>query len=139
MEKSHDIVNINLPKINSDTKEIINAIKRINPSDYPGIVNPENLFPQLAQEDNSSKTNQPATSDRHGVANVLLTINPNNQNGQNGHVSKFPTPKNGNEFSVEEFYAASKLWQASSESSVFFNFCVQSNFIPVKKVEHLKS
>ena len=48
LEKSHDIVNINLPKINSDTKEITNAIKRINPSDYPGIANSENLFPQLA-------------------------------------------------------------------------------------------
>ena len=48
LEKSHNIVSINLPKINSDTKEIINVIKRINPINYLDITNSKNLFSHLA-------------------------------------------------------------------------------------------
>ena len=83
LQKSHDVVNINLPKVNTETKEIINAIKRSDPNDYPGIPNPENVFPQLSKGIIFSQSNNPPTSDRNEVANTLLTINQKAYNQQN--------------------------------------------------------
>ena len=34
LEASYDVVNINLPKVNRETNEIIHALNRINPDDY---------------------------------------------------------------------------------------------------------
>ena len=49
LQKSHNVANINLHKVNSETKEIINSIKRIDPNDCTGVPNPVNVFPQLAR------------------------------------------------------------------------------------------
>ena len=132
LQKYHDAVNINLPKVNSETKEIINSIKRIDPNDYPGIPNPENVFPQLAKGIIFSQSNDPHASDRNEVANVLLTMNPDNENVQKDNVSKFPVPKNGSEFSVEEFCTEAKSWHAKTELRGFTNFHMQHSCIPVK-------
>ena len=49
LQKSHNVANINLHKVNSETTEIINSIKRIDPNDCTGVPNPVNVFPQLAR------------------------------------------------------------------------------------------
>ena len=69
------------------------------------------------------------------MASILLTINPQNQNGQPPTDIEIPTPENGNEFTLQEFYTLGAEFSKNRKRSQFTDVCMKRKHIPVKRTK----
>ena len=75
LQQLHEVVTIDLPKINTETKQTINAMIRINPEEYPDAPNAETMRLSMAHFNVGSVNNNQITSDRNDVANMIFSMN----------------------------------------------------------------
>ena len=118
LQQSHDVVELNLPKINRETKEIVQALNRIDPDQHS-----ENTM-----DENASRS-------RDEVANMLLNVNANDKNSQSARKNDYAPPANGIEYTVEEFYSLCVECGQMNAQWLFIQNCIENNYTPVKKTK----
>ena len=159
---SHDTVNNSLPKVNTETKGIIDALRRIKSQSPNNRHNPivqnlcENHFgninaseeittPQVENEvanmlaDFNLNTSEEVTSPQevNEVANVLVDFSSNSVNDHvvsqlNTPSLTYPSPTNGEEYTPQEFY---EIGQRCGQRNHLYliKFSISKNYIPFKK------
>ena len=93
LKQSHSLMLVNLPYVNSEVKEIIDVLNRIERQSDNDIDNQVANNLSSTFDDVSTENTNPSVSDENEVANILLNINDIASDAEN-----FPNPNDKKEY-----------------------------------------